>query len=676
MGKRRFGFYVLLGGIILWGDQGAFCLHNLLLDGQKVDTVSVGQPFLLSLDLERMGGQAGAEIWMDLDGDRRIEPERDFLVTSGEGMFKDGGPDDQDSLQDGSFRLMIRGNWPLPGGFILRVWDDGVSDSAYLLQIPVSSGYSISGMVVNPMEKEKLVVYASLGMGRPPAEEVAYAAFTDQNGDYRIWVPESLGVQNWLVGSLDIIGVAPGYISPVPLSVLVDGEITGVNLAYQEATAWVQGRVMAQDGEGISGVRVDAEEEDGGLNPSVISDSLGDYLLGIKDGRWTIGLDADDLIPDYLVSESRKIRVDQGDTILLDIVCFKANGAISGTVYTNQVKPSGMEIEGWCDFGWTTTRTDTVGAYALQVADSVGDFSLRVKSPEGFYVEEGQMDGVLAGEERANFHILRAGAFLQGSVYGQKGKGIPRARVSTWGKNGSFSTQTDHRGYYRIYAPSGTYTLQVQKDGYHTGIRQDVVMERSVLTNDFLLNRLPGMISGHIYGSDGSPLRSAWITAVDSLSEDNFSVSTDWSGFYRLSTPYATLSLTAIASGYEEQREVGITLNPSHPDREVNFYLLASGETKRAGKLLPLLLFPNPFSQETLIRFFLKGRGEREVRVGIYNPGGERVKLLFNDKLPAGPYQFAWRGRDEEREKAKSGLYFLRLDVGGERSVKKMFLIR
>jgi len=203
-----------------------------------------------------------------------------------------------------------------------------------------------------------------------------------------------------------------------------------------------------------------------------------------------------------------------------------------------------------------------------------------------------------------------------------------------------------------------------------------VLLRDSVVTENFWLKALSGVVSGHIYGTDDTPLRWAWTTAYDSLPEDNFSVSTDWSGFYRLSVPFAPLSLTATAAGYGEQREEGITLTPSRPDTEVDFHLPPSGVTEELKRFLPPLLFPNPFSQRTNIRFLLRGKGERKVRVGVYNLQGERIKLIFAGQLPPGPYQFSWRSRDEEGEEAKSGLYFLRLDVGDEEEIKKMFLIR
>lgn len=677
MRKRWFGFSALLG-VLLFGDQSGVCLHNLLLDGQKVDTVWVGQPFLFSFDLEKVGGQAGVEIWMDLDGNRQIEPETDFLVISGEGMFKDGGPGDQDSSEDSFFKQVIGENWPLPTGFILRAWEAGVSDSAYLLQIPVNSGYSVSGMVVNPPEKERLVIYAALGKGKFPSQEVTYAAFTDRNGDYQIWVPESLGVQNWLIGSVDIIGTALGYIPPEPVSVLVDGEITGVNLAYQEATAWVQGRVMAQDGEGIPGMRVNAELE-GGLKPSTLSDSLGDYLLPLKEGRWVIDLEASDLIPEYLVPESRKIKVNQGDTCHLDLVCFQAKEAVSGTVYTDLGGLPGIEVEGWFDLGWSTARTDTLGVYTLWVADFSGGYSLKVNPPEGYYVEKGQTDGILAGEQGANFHLLWAESFLQGWVYDHKGGVLPGSDIFAWGQKGSFFSQTDSKGYYRIYAPLGSYTLRAQKEGYQVQTLRGVDLSQKIFTKDFYLKYLPGLVSGYIYSLDGPPLRAAWISAVDSPSGDSFYVATDWSGFYQLRIPYTNFSLTAGACGYEGQREEMIALNPSHPDTEINFYLRPLGEKKMSGKSHHFLLFPNYpniFNEVTPIRFFLEGNRHRLVTGGIYNVKGERVKLLFNHFLPPGFHQFAWGGTDEEGENAKSGLYFLSLDTGGDKLVKKFLLIR
>jgi len=88
--------------------------------------------------------------------------------------------------------------------------------------------------------------------------------------------------------------------------------------------------------------------------------------------------------------------------------------------------------------------------------------------------------------------------------------------------------------------------------------------------------------------------------------------------------------------------------------------------------------FPNPFNPFTTIQYQLSHSSN--VRLEIYNIGGERVRTLVNGYQSAKLYTVLWDGHDENDQMVASGIYFYRLSAsnGTERRIvsKKMILTK
>lgn len=83
---------------------------------------------------------------------------------------------------------------------------------------------------------------------------------------------------------------------------------------------------------------------------------------------------------------------------------------------------------------------------------------------------------------------------------------------------------------------------------------------------------------------------------------------------------------------------------------------------------------PNPFNAATAFRFELAAPGRATLR--IYSPAGRLVATLVDADLPAGSHTAAWTGRDDRGREAASGVYFCRLEAGGQRLVQRVVLVK
>ena len=86
---------------------------------------------------------------------------------------------------------------------------------------------------------------------------------------------------------------------------------------------------------------------------------------------------------------------------------------------------------------------------------------------------------------------------------------------------------------------------------------------------------------------------------------------------------------------------------------------------------IPLLLgnHPNPFNPTTEIRFYLPEAGH--ISLTVLNVLGQHVTTLVNGRLGAGEHSVSWTAGD-----VSSGVYFYRLQVGGDTQTRKMVLIK
>jgi len=85
--------------------------------------------------------------------------------------------------------------------------------------------------------------------------------------------------------------------------------------------------------------------------------------------------------------------------------------------------------------------------------------------------------------------------------------------------------------------------------------------------------------------------------------------------------------------------------------------------------------YPNPFNPETTLKYQLPESAD--VTLEIYNMLGQVVRTLVNEQQSAGRYSIQWDARNDNGHSLSSGIYFYRIQAGGEfAGVKKMLLVK
>jgi len=84
--------------------------------------------------------------------------------------------------------------------------------------------------------------------------------------------------------------------------------------------------------------------------------------------------------------------------------------------------------------------------------------------------------------------------------------------------------------------------------------------------------------------------------------------------------------------------------------------------------------YPNPFNAQTVIEYALPEAAQ--VRLVIFNVLGQRIRQLVDENAAPGYKRIVWDGRNELGVEVGSGIYFLQMNAGRQKFVRKMFLQR
>lgn len=122
-----------------------------------------------------------------------------------------------------------------------------------------------------------------------------------------------------------------------------------------------------------------------------------------------------------------------------------------------------------------------------------------------------------------------------------------------------------------------------------------------------------------------------------------------------------------------------VTAEGWYIDDFLNPALIAVDEN-RSENLNPMLsVFPNPFHSQTLISWQMNDNGKQTTNASlrIYDITGRVVKTFSNPLSTIGyPSSVNWDGTDLNGAKVASGIYFVRLEMGGEKLTEKVLLLK
>lgn len=109
---------------------------------------------------------------------------------------------------------------------------------------------------------------------------------------------------------------------------------------------------------------------------------------------------------------------------------------------------------------------------------------------------------------------------------------------------------------------------------------------------------------------------------------------------------------------------------------DIEVTMSATGQSNLPTRPMALGNVPNPFNPSTEIRFVVPAGATLEYHLAIYDTAGRRVRSLGSGAAVPGINAVLWNGQDDQGRAVGSGVYFSRLEIGNERLVSKMVLVK
>jgi len=85
-------------------------------------------------------------------------------------------------------------------------------------------------------------------------------------------------------------------------------------------------------------------------------------------------------------------------------------------------------------------------------------------------------------------------------------------------------------------------------------------------------------------------------------------------------------------------------------------------------------IYPNPFNPSTFIEVGIMKAAETSIQ--IYNQRGQLVRNLFSGFKDKGTHLLFWDGTDNQGRALPGGIYLIRMNISGERSQRKVVLVK
>ena len=84
--------------------------------------------------------------------------------------------------------------------------------------------------------------------------------------------------------------------------------------------------------------------------------------------------------------------------------------------------------------------------------------------------------------------------------------------------------------------------------------------------------------------------------------------------------------------------------------------------------------YPNPFNPSTKVDVSLSTEKNADIR--IFDINGSEVYKVFTGKLGSGSHTFEWNAVNNSGSNVNSGIYFMKLDIGGKIETRKLMLVK
>lgn len=262
----------------------------------------------------------------------------------------------------------------------------------------------------------------------------------------------------------------------------------------------VSGKVINETGSPVEGAIITIK----GQSNFVTTNAFGLYLISdLKQGTYILYISKDGF-----KSDSASVNVLGNANSELDFKIFAREGAISGLVLDSRGDPlSGVWIRTLQ--GTDTATSDTQGKFLMSNVKP-GIYTL-IAQKEGYFNDSISLSLINGQSVSINFELEPHLCLIRGSVLDYDGIPIAEALVSI--EPSVSSTTSDNQGNYILTTVyPGIISFSVIANGYYQADTIVALLPGEEKYINFVMNPLPGQISGIVINENQTPLPNVRIT--------------------------------------------------------------------------------------------------------------------------------------------------------------------
>ena len=434
---------------------------------------------------------------------------------------------------------------------------------------------------------------------------------TNQDGVFII-KNAPLGTYEAHVDNLD------GYAAKVDTVIHNSKDGTKQTITLQPVLGKILGKISAlPSATGILNAKIVVSGSNG-IQLTTLTNSQGNYSLGLPLGNWLIRAQADG----YLASTTATASLNSTSSSKnVDFSLEPNQFTLSGTVSNSFSHQGIFGATVFLTMGGETRTVNTDGQGSFSFSVSHGVLSLRVSSP-GFAAPEPQ-SLTMDGDKSVNVALDPNASILSGRSRDNSGTGLFGVLIQATPKAGAVrSVLSDNQGYFELSLPAGDWLLTASSKAYSSQTTRKFFLDisKTVQGVDFTLEPNRAFISGR------ATVNATGLSGMKIGSADAYTL-TDNSGYYLLSVIAGTRSVQANKEGYLVTRTYTVPVNPGDTVSNIDF-----SATANAGILKG--------------RVLAGGAGVVKAQVKAINQSNREVFLQATDfdgtyslSLPSGDYQ-------------------------------------
>ncbi len=401
------------------------------------------------------------------------------------------------------------------------------------------------------------VAYAPVKLNRlgGASSAVFQGGSTDNDGN--------LSVKNALLGGYEIrIENLDGYLPQVDTLIHNSTGVSRKTITLSPVPGKILGKISAAgSGTGVLNAKVTITGTDGS-QWNVVSNSQGNYSLGVPLGNWQVSAQADG----YTASAPASASLNAGAPAkTVDFPLIANKFTLSGTVQNSFTRQGifGAVVTVTQGADTRSVRTDGNGGFSFSVPG--GAVGLRVSST-GFASPEPLAVSV-DGDKSVNLPLDPNASILSGRTRDASGTAVAKALVLATPKAGPVrSVISDGLGAYELSLPAGDWILSGSAKGYTSVTSRKFLLDvsKTVQGVDFEFAANRSILGGRVT-VNGAGLAGARVSASDAW------VLSDNSGYYQLALNAGTQSVSAAKDGFLIPRVYSVPVNQGDTVTGIDF---------------------------------------------------------------------------------------------------------